>query len=86
MGARQSSNTVEDADNNCHPCFGISAPLNRINKSNDLLGSPVPDTPVRKKREFSSRYDGLEKEVVATKLKSKITSADVHEGSVRDLH
>lgn len=36
---------------------------------------------LEKKREFSSRYDGLEKEVVATKLKSKITSADVHEGS-----
>jgi len=57
------------------------------------LGSPLPDTPVsgRKKREFSSRYGGLEKEVSSFKdpsffrkttsqNKSQLPAANVHEG------
>mmetsp|Transcript_46213 Transcript_46213/g.51537 ORF Transcript_46213/g.51537 Transcript_46213/m.51537 type:complete len:403 (-) Transcript_46213:141-1349(-) len=45
------------------------------------LGSPLPDTPIsdRKKREFSSRYGGLEKEV-STTSPNKSQLANVHEG------
>ena len=59
------------------------------------LGSPLPDTPIsdRKKREFSSQYGGLEKEVSSFKnpsfLRKTTTSpnksqlANVYEGLVR---
>lgn len=85
MGAQQSSE--EDA---CQPCLGIGAPFSRRNV--DPLGSPMPDSPFtsrQKRREFSSRYGGLEKEVSSSGQSSFYESnnsqtADVHEGSVRD--
>lgn len=86
MGAKQSSNFADVDGNKHYRCFCFPTPLSRGNKTNDLLGSPMPETPIsrRKKREFSSRYDGLEKEVVvSSKLKFKIPIsklADVHEG------
>ena len=88
MGAQQSSG----GSDRCHPCFTFRAPFKRY--LNDPLGSPLPDTPIskRKKRDFSSRYSGLEKEVSTAGQSSYYTSnannsrtADVHEGSVRDL-
>ena len=90
MGAQQSSGGNDD----CQPCLGIGAPFRR--KSSDPLGSPMPDTPIssrRKRREFSSRYGGLEKEVSTATQSSFYSSsnggnnsqaANVHEGSVRD--
>ena len=92
MGAQQSSVGKDD----CHPCFGLQAPFKRKVSSNDPLGSPLPDTPMslRKKREFSSRYGGLEKEASSaggssfirnTSDGNKSRTADVHEGSVRDM-
>jgi len=88
MGAQQSSVGKDD----CHPCFGLQAPFKRKVSSNDPLGSPLPDTPMslRKKREFSSRYGGLEKEASSaggssfirnTSDGNKSRTADVHEGS-----
>jgi hypothetical protein len=80
MGAQQSSGVKADDDdddnsnNNCHQCFLFKAPFgNRNNKSNDPLGSPLPDTPLshrKKQREFSSQYGGLEKEVSSFKSPS----------------
>ena len=88
MGAQQSS--AENGD--CHPCFAFNAPFKRNVNSNDPLGSPLPDTPMsqRKKREFSSRYGGLEKEVSSvsagkSSLHNKSQTADFYEGAVRDL-
>ena len=90
MGAQQSSGSNDD---DCRPCFAFPSVFRRRDNSNDLLGSPLPDTPVsrRKRREFSSRYDGLEKEVSAfsqTAFYALNTNgsqaADVHEGLVRD--
>jgi len=84
MGAQQSSG----GSDGCHPCFAFRAPFKRY--LNDPLGSPLPDTPIskRKKRDFSSRYSGLEKEVSTAGQSSYYTSnannsraADVHEGS-----
>jgi hypothetical protein len=88
MGAQQSSG----GNNDC--CFAFQAPFKRNTNSNDPLGSPLPDTPVsrRKRQEFSSRYGGLEKEVSAASQSSFYTSnantsrtANVFEGAVRDL-
>ena len=90
MGAQQSS----EGNGDCHPCFVFGAPFGRKSNSNDPLGSPMPDTPVsrRKRREFSTQYDGLEKEISTVGQSSFYTSnanvsrtADVHEGSVRDM-
>ena len=58
MGASQSSSTQ-----GC-PCFAPS-PFATKNNDDDLLGSPIPDTPARR----SSKYHGLEKEVVPKKQK-----------------
>mmetsp|Transcript_23459 Transcript_23459/g.55251 ORF Transcript_23459/g.55251 Transcript_23459/m.55251 type:complete len:432 (+) Transcript_23459:280-1575(+) len=88
MGAQQSA----DAKDDCDPCLGIQAPFKRNGKSSDPLGSPLPNTPIsrrRRKQEFSSRYGGLEKESSATNLSfygnASVTNisrtAHVHEGS-----
>ena len=82
MGAQHSS----DRKGDCH-CFALKSPFRRNINSNDPLGSPLPDTPKRKKREFSSRYGGLEKEVSSLPKSSisdenKSRTANVHEGLV----
>ena len=96
MGAQQSA----DADEDCRPCFGIETPFKRNAKLNDPLGSPLPDIPAsrRKQREFSSRYDGLEKETSSASNMNSLygnvaqtnnssRTAGVFEGSVRErLH
>jgi len=82
MGAQQSTGGNDD----CHVCFAIRAPFTRQANSNDRLGSPLPDTPIsaRKRREFSSQYGGLEKEVFIIGQSSFSTNnsrtAHVHEG------
>ena len=89
MGAQQSSDNNDD----CRPCFAFPSVFKRNANLNDPLGSPLPDTPVsrRKRRQFSSRYDGLEKEVSASSQTAFYElnpngsqPADVHEGLVRD--
>ena len=88
MGAQQSSGGNDD----CYPCFAFPSVFRRHANSNDPLGSPLPDTPLsrRKRRAFSSRYDGLEKELSspgqARFYVSNTNSSrhgDVHEGLVR---
>jgi len=85
MGAQQSSGGNDD----CNPCFAFPAPFKRHTKPNDPLGSPLPDTPRRKRPTFSSRYDGLEKEVYGSSQSSLRVNnsrpAHVHEGLVRYL-
>jgi serine/threonine protein kinase len=80
MGATQSRPTVttnsKDENRPCQACFWFGQGLSSVRRT-DPIGTPLPDTPVyqRKKREkmakamrdptiFSSRYAGLEKEVV----------------------
>jgi len=81
MGAQHSSDEKGDCQ-----CFALKSPFKRNINSHDPLGSPLPDTPIsqRKKREFSSRYGGLEKEVSSVKNsisgENKSRIANVHEG------
>ena len=90
MGNQQSSGGNDD----CQTCFALPSPFKRNGNSSDPLGSPLPDTPLvrRNKREFSSQYDGLEKELSANSQSSFYISnlynsrqADVHEGSVCNM-
>jgi hypothetical protein len=71
MGAQQSHISGSTGSDSC-PCFVLSPPF-KIDNDNDLLGSPIPDTPRVPQDRRSSKYIGLEKEVVASKrdLKSK---------------
>ena len=77
MGATQSSSDSDD----CQPCFFFKAPLAKKRSgertAQDLMGSPLPPTPVHRRKQFqdamdrdnqqngvySSKYFGLEKEV-----------------------
>mmetsp|Transcript_16685 Transcript_16685/g.38519 ORF Transcript_16685/g.38519 Transcript_16685/m.38519 type:complete len:430 (+) Transcript_16685:207-1496(+) len=86
MGAQQSSGGNAD----CRPCFAFPSIFKRNANLNDPLGSPLPDTPLSrwKRRAFSSRYDGLEKEVISPDQARFYASntntsrpGDVHEGS-----
>ena len=99
MGGEQSSliRSESDAseDGACQPCFLFKAPFSR---SNDAIGSPMPETPLDQRRQqkavknalrkanrnnpvFSSKYLGLEKEVVAQSEGAKRV-AEIHEGKV----
>ena len=76
---------------NCHPCLPFTAPFAR---SNDPIGSPMPETPVHTRRKQhavenainkqdnqSSKYGGLEKEVVEIEHVNR-NLAQIHEGKV----
>jgi hypothetical protein len=71
MGAQQST----AAQGGC-PCFAFSSPLQKgSDGGNDLLGSPIPDTPRNGAGgRRSSKYIGLEKEVVSGKKKKASSS------------
>jgi hypothetical protein len=74
MGAQQ-SRASSSTGSGGFPCFVLSPPF-KSDKDNDLLGSPIPDTPRVPQNRRSSKYIGLEKEVVASQrdLKSKYES------------
>jgi hypothetical protein len=94
MGGQQSSLIRNDSDvQDCQPCFFVKAPF----RSNDPIGSPLPDTPIAarhrkqavknelKNTVYSSRYVGLEKEVVPNGSADSLNGrhqAEVHEGKV----
>ena len=97
-----SSDKSKDGED-CEPCFLFRKPFKG---SEDPIGSPLPDTPVNQRRKkaidqvrginrrddtiFSSKYVGLEKEVVNPSQRSLeepagVHHAEVHEGKVREM-
>lgn len=50
MGGQQSTTGGTKVGDNCHPCFAFHAPFQQSQPS-DPLGSPLPDTPVTKRKQ-----------------------------------
>jgi hypothetical protein len=83
MGAQQSRSSGSAGSDGC-PCFVLSPPF-KVDKENDLLGSPIPDTPRVPQDRRSSKYIGLEKELEASKRDLKSSNKRIKTRDTLDI-